>query len=113
LRNSVNPGNSDFAAPEGAGRPDRRAHEDLRLGPRTIATSQKIDLDHRRRSAGISAICTSIPLMAIWFGVGHLAKIVLILAASFIPVVLNTHEGLRMRRSGLRSPDPDLHTSAD
>jgi sulfonate transport system permease protein len=41
------------------------------------------------------AILAWIPLIAIWFGMGEAAKIVFILAAAFIPVVLNTHEGVR------------------
>jgi sulfonate transport system permease protein len=41
------------------------------------------------------AILAWIPLISIWFGVGEAAKIVFILAAAFIPVVLNTHEGMR------------------
>jgi sulfonate transport system permease protein len=41
------------------------------------------------------AILAWIPLIAIWFGMGEAAKIVFILAAAFIPVVLNTYEGVR------------------
>jgi sulfonate transport system permease protein len=41
------------------------------------------------------AILAWIPLISIWFGVGEEAKIVFIMAAAFIPVVLNTHEGMR------------------
>jgi sulfonate transport system permease protein len=41
------------------------------------------------------AILAWIPLIAIWFGMGEAAKIVFIMAAAFIPVVLNTHEGVR------------------
>jgi len=41
------------------------------------------------------AILAWIPLIAIWFGMGEVAKIVFILAAAFIPVVLNTYEGMR------------------
>ena len=41
------------------------------------------------------AILAWIPLIAIWFGMGEVAKIVFIMAAAFIPVVLNTHEGMR------------------
>jgi len=41
------------------------------------------------------AILAWIPLISIWFGVGEAAKIVFIMAAAFIPVVLNTHEGIR------------------
>jgi sulfonate transport system permease protein len=41
------------------------------------------------------AILAWIPLISIWFGVGEAAKIVFIMAAAFIPVVLNTHEGMR------------------
>jgi sulfonate transport system permease protein len=33
--------------------------------------------------------------IAIWFGVGEAAKIGFIMAAAFIPVVLNTYEGVR------------------
>jgi sulfonate transport system permease protein len=41
------------------------------------------------------AILAWIPLISIWFGVGEAAKIVFIMAAAFIPVVLNTHGGMR------------------
>jgi len=41
------------------------------------------------------AILAWIPLIAIWFGMGETAKIVFIMAAAFIPVVLNTYEGVR------------------
>ena len=41
------------------------------------------------------AILAWIPLISIWFGVGEAAKIVFIMAAALIPVVLNTHEGMR------------------
>jgi sulfonate transport system permease protein len=41
------------------------------------------------------AILAWIPLISIWFGVGEAAKIVFIIAAAFIPVVLNTYEGIR------------------
>src|SRR5262249_22764406 len=41
------------------------------------------------------AILAWIPLISIWFGVGEAAKVVFILAAAFIPVVLNTYEGVR------------------
>jgi sulfonate transport system permease protein len=41
------------------------------------------------------AILAWIPLISIWFGVGEAAKIVVILVAALIPVVLNTHEGVR------------------
>jgi sulfonate transport system permease protein len=41
------------------------------------------------------AILAWIPLISIWFGVGEAAKIVFITAAALIPVVLNTHEGMR------------------
>jgi sulfonate transport system permease protein len=41
------------------------------------------------------AILAWIPLIAIWFGMGEAAKIVFIMAAAFIPVVLNTYEGVR------------------
>ena len=41
------------------------------------------------------AILAWIPLISIWFGVGEAAKIVFIAAAALIPVVLNTHEGMR------------------
>jgi sulfonate transport system permease protein len=41
------------------------------------------------------AILAWIPLISIWFGVGEAAKVVFILAAAFIPVVLNTCEGVR------------------
>ena len=36
-----------------------------------------------------------VPLISLWFGVGEMAKIVFVLAAALIPVVLNTHEGVR------------------
>jgi sulfonate transport system permease protein len=41
------------------------------------------------------AILAWIPLISIWFGMGEAAKIVFIMAAAFIPVVLNTYEGVR------------------
>jgi sulfonate transport system permease protein len=41
------------------------------------------------------AILAWIPLISIWFGVGEAAKIVFIIAAALVPVVLNTHEGIR------------------
>jgi len=41
------------------------------------------------------AILAWIPLISVWFGVGEAAKIVFILLAALIPVVLNTHEGVR------------------
>jgi sulfonate transport system permease protein len=41
------------------------------------------------------AVLAWIPLISIWFGVGEAAKIVFIMAAALIPVVLNTHEGMR------------------
>ena len=36
-----------------------------------------------------------IPLISIWFGFGEQAKIVFVAIAAFIPVVLNTYEGMR------------------
>ena len=36
-----------------------------------------------------------IPLLSMWFGQGELAKIILIAMAAFIPVTLNTFEGIR------------------
>ena len=36
-----------------------------------------------------------IPLISIWFGFGEEAKIVFVALAAFIPVVLNTYEGMR------------------
>jgi sulfonate transport system permease protein len=36
-----------------------------------------------------------IPLISVWFGFGEQAKIVFVALACFIPVVLNTHEGMR------------------
>ena len=41
------------------------------------------------------AIPAWIPLISVWFGVGETAKVVFILIAALIPVVLNTHEGVR------------------
>jgi len=41
------------------------------------------------------AILAWIPLISIWFGVGEAAKIAFITAAAFVPVVLNTQEGIR------------------
>ena len=41
------------------------------------------------------AILAWIPLISIWFGVGEAAKIVFIAVAALIPVLLNTHEGMR------------------
>jgi len=41
------------------------------------------------------AILAWIPLISIWFGVGEAAKIVFISVAALIPVLLNTHEGMR------------------
>ena len=41
------------------------------------------------------AILAWIPLISVWFGVGEAAKIVFIMAAALIPVVLNTHQGMR------------------
>jgi sulfonate transport system permease protein len=41
------------------------------------------------------AILAWIPLISIWFGVGEAAKVVFIMVAALIPVVLNTHEGVR------------------
>ncbi|MCL6654892.1 taurine ABC transporter permease [Agrobacterium rubi] len=36
-----------------------------------------------------------IPLISVWFGFGEQAKIVFVALASFIPVVLNTYDGIR------------------
>lgn len=36
-----------------------------------------------------------IPLISIWFGFGEQAKVVFVAIAAFIPVVLNTYEGMR------------------
>lgn len=36
-----------------------------------------------------------VPLLGLWFGIGEPAKIVLVAIASFFPVALNTHEGIR------------------
>jgi sulfonate transport system permease protein len=36
-----------------------------------------------------------IPLISVWFGFGEQAKIVFVALASFIPIVLNTDEGMR------------------
>jgi sulfonate transport system permease protein len=41
------------------------------------------------------AILAWIPLISIWFGVGEAAKIAFIMVAALIPVVLNTHQGMR------------------
>ncbi len=41
------------------------------------------------------AILAWIPLISVWFGMGEASKIVFITVAAFIPVVLNTHEGVR------------------
>jgi sulfonate transport system permease protein len=41
------------------------------------------------------SILAWIPLISLWFGVGETAKVVFVLAAALIPVVLNTHEGVR------------------
>ena len=41
------------------------------------------------------AILAWIPLVSIWFGVGEAAKVVFIMAAAFVPMVLNTCEGIR------------------
>ncbi|SNB71097.1 sulfonate transport system permease protein [Arboricoccus pini] len=41
------------------------------------------------------AIFAWIPLISMWFGIGELAKIVFIAIAAFVPVVLNTEEGMR------------------
>jgi sulfonate transport system permease protein len=41
------------------------------------------------------AILAWIPLISIWFGVGEAAKVVFIMAAALVPVVLNTHQGMR------------------
>lgn len=46
-----------------------------------------------------------IPLLSIWFGVGEAAKIAFIALAAFIPVVVNTAEGIR-------SVDPRLRELA-
>jgi sulfonate transport system permease protein len=47
------------------------------------------------------AILAWIPLISIWFGVGEAAKIVFIAAAALIPMLLNTHEGMRAASSHL------------
>jgi sulfonate transport system permease protein len=47
------------------------------------------------------AILAWIPLISLWFGVGEAAKVVFIAAAALIPVVLNTHEGMRAASSQL------------
>jgi sulfonate transport system permease protein len=36
-----------------------------------------------------------IPLISVWFGFGEQAKIVFVALAAFIPIVLNTYEGMR------------------
>lgn len=36
-----------------------------------------------------------IPLISVWFGFGEQAKIVFVALASFIPIVLNTYDGMR------------------
>jgi sulfonate transport system permease protein len=41
------------------------------------------------------ALVAWIPLISIWFGFGETAKIVFIALAAFIPVTLNTYEGVR------------------
>lgn len=41
------------------------------------------------------AVFAWIPLLAMWFGLGELAKVVFIGIVAFFPVVLNTYEGVR------------------
>jgi sulfonate transport system permease protein len=41
------------------------------------------------------AILAWIPLIALWFGFGDTAKVVFILLSAFVPVVLNTFQGVR------------------
>lgn len=36
-----------------------------------------------------------IPLISVWFGFGEQAKIVFVALAAFIPIVLNTYDGMR------------------
>lgn len=43
-----------------------------------------------------------IPLLALWFGMGETSKLTLIALASFYPIALNTHEGLRNVPVGFR-----------
>jgi ABC-type nitrate/sulfonate/bicarbonate transport system permease component len=42
-----------------------------------------------------------LPLLILWFGLGALAKIVLIFLAAFFPIVVNTHAGVRNISQGL------------
>ena len=56
----------------------------------------RIDCSHRvSTGCGRSANLAWIPLVSIWFGVGEAAKVVFIMAAAFVPMVLNTCEGIR------------------
>lgn len=41
------------------------------------------------------AVLAWIPLISIWFGVGEAAKVAFISAAAFVPMVLNTQEGIQ------------------
>ncbi|MGU3401231.1 ABC transporter permease [Brucellaceae bacterium D45D] len=42
-----------------------------------------------------------IPLISVWFGFGEQAKIVFVALAAFIPIVLNTYDGMRAAPAGL------------
>lgn len=40
-------------------------------------------------------ICLAIPLLILWFGIGEKSKIIIIVLASFFPVLLNTINGVQ------------------
>jgi ABC-type nitrate/sulfonate/bicarbonate transport system permease component len=42
-----------------------------------------------------------LPLLILWFGLGSLAKIILIFLAAFFPIIVNTHSGVRNIGRGL------------
>ncbi len=53
-----------------------------------------------------------IPLISVWFGFGEQAKIVFVALACFIPVVLNTYDGMRDAPKDLLEVGSALHFNA-
>jgi len=48
------------------------------------------------------AILAWIPLISLWFGFGDTAKVMFILLSAFVPVTLNTYQGIRSTPADLR-----------
>ncbi len=60
---------------------------------RSAPCRQAGDADLQRLDADL--LLAWIPLISVWFGFGEQAKIVFVALASFIPIVLNTYDGMR------------------